>query len=591
MNTLSYPKNQSNQSNNADELILAEAQIRLKRTIPKYLKEGWILHPGILTIGQDAHGNPQKDFSPFLDFNRQNKIPDKRLILNSVDDLPPTANCVLGRHQVRGLLDIDDLTFFEKVKHLFPKPYRIVKTGKGLHWLYERTDTKNQLLTFGEFQNNGLGGFIPGSYHPVYKCFYEIQEEGISKEPITFNHIKDYLKSNTKNKKQNWEEGDRNNTLFRLICSDLEKTKGKNIPKIIETAIKKGLDWDEIKTTSKSATQRVLDKDIENLISDQIANKIDITKPKPFYGKILLDNEFNFFYGAQKLGKSRALIWIINEGLKKIKGEKNKCAIISTDNDPNQVLSPLLNAMGIGHRFLIPNPKIITKFGDNTPPKEKTSIFLNRIRSYLTNRPNVKCLLLDPLPRWIDWNKEQSASYMIDQLRDIAREFEICIVGVRNEGKNQQYDSKDRYKGSSAIGDTCRQVNRSLKCHKKSTLGKDHKEKTLVVYTELSSLFSDEAYLFKLVVMDDVAIPELIKKITEKVDAVKYLSSRESGNTLSSKIISFIQKKPEKGCTLDDLYHEFGEYYPEDTIKKCVYRNFDHKKVAGTTYIQLKSNK
>ena len=111
----------------------------------------------------------------------------------------------------------------------------------------------------------------------------------------------------------------------------------------------------------------------------------------------------------------------------------------------------------------------------------------------------------------------------------------------------------------------------------------------------MSSLYGESAHLFTLNIEKDgqheIAVPVYEKQITENIDTVKYLCSRESGQTLSNKIFHYLKHKPEKGCTLEDLYNEFGDLHEEKVIRNTVYRNFDNAKVAGTTYVQLKNNK
>lgn len=322
--------------------------------------------------------------------------------------------------------------------------------------------------------------------------------------------------------------------------------------------------------------------------------EIEPKKPVSFYEKTLLHHEFNFLYGAGKIGKTRGILFLIKKALE---NTKNKCAILSTENDSQYMLSPLFKNLKCSDCFISLNNKIIKQFiGQNTTNIEKTDQFLFRLRTHLTLNREVNCLLIDPLPRFIDWNNETLATYMIDGLREIAGELKICIIGVRNEGKNRTYETSALYKGSSSIGDNTRQVLRGLKCHRKSTLGKEFKgEKAFVIYTELSSLYGESAHLFTLKIekngQHEIAVPVYKKQIMENIDTVKYFCSRESGQTLSNKIFHYLKHKPEKGCTLEDLYNEFGDLHEEKVIRNTVYRNFDNAKVAGTTYVQLKNNK
>ena len=276
---------------------------------------------------------------------------------------------------------------------------------------------------------------------------------------------------------------------------------------------------------------------------------------------------------------------------------------MSTENDAGFMLSPLLKEMNCDDQFLILNDKLIKYFPKaNWSSQQKAEEFLKRIRDYLTLNKSIKCLeslLIDPLPRFIDWNKESSACFMIDGLRDIAKDFKICIIGVRNEGKNKNLDTSQGYKGSSSIGDNTRQVVRALKCHRRSSLGKAYKEKTFVLYTELSSLFGQEAYHFKLDIIDikghKIAVPVLINQLTENIDAVKYLCTRESGQTTRQKVMDFIEKQNPKRATLDDLKDHFEDTVNHKTLENLFHgenSKFDSKSIGGVTYyFPIESNK
>ena len=329
--------------------------------------------------------------------------------------------------------------------------------------------------------------------------------------------------------------------------------------------------------------------DPDLFIETQVKN-VEPKKPIPFYEGILLHNEFNFCYGSQKVGKSRGLFYLINEGLKKF--PKMQCGILSTDNDLHYMISAVLKKMKCSDKFVSLNPKLNTEFdSQKLSGREKIEIYLQRIEKLLLDKPHILVLLIDPIPRIADWNNEQNASLLCTGLRDIAKRLKRCIIGVRNEGKNQKYETKDAYKGSSAFGDDPRQINRGLSCHRRSALGKKcGKNKAFIIYSELSSLFGYCGFLFKLEIEDEIAIPRFVEKINYPKDIMKYLSSPESGKTLSNKIFHFIQNTATKGCTMDDIIEKFGEMHPRDTIEKTIYRNFDHKKISGTTYIQLKKS-
>ena len=359
----------------------------------------------------------------------------------------------------------------------------------------------------------------------------------------------------------------------------------------------KKTDFNDVQDSSiEKAKLLCLDPVEAKLFNLQNAEDVIPQTPVSFHENALLDHDFNFIYGATKIGKTRGLLLMLKEAMEKQSG---RCAILSTDNDEKTMLTPLLREMTCLPKFLILNTKLIKHFSKaGASGAEKIEIFFNRLHLLLSIEKNIRCLLIDPLPRFLDWNNETLASLMIDNLRDIAKMYKVSIHGVRNEGKNQNYETNALYKGSSAIGDNSRQVLRALKCHRRSAFAKEvnkgkGKEKCFVIYTELSSLYGEVGYLFKLEIVtakksgQKIAVPKLVKKLEENIDDIKYLCSKESGQTLANKIFAYIAKTPQKGCTLEDLYNEFGHIHQPKHIRDIVYRSFDNKKVSGITYVQL----
>ena len=58
--------------------------------------------------------------------------------------------------------------------------------------------------------------------------------------------------------KDDWKEGNRNNTLFKKVAMDMENNQGRNVPSIMDKAIKVGLSKSEVKKTAKSAAKTAL---------------------------------------------------------------------------------------------------------------------------------------------------------------------------------------------------------------------------------------------------------------------------------------------------------------------------------------------
>ena len=322
-----------------------------------------------------------------------------------------------------------------------------------------------------------------------------------------------------------------------------------------------------------------------------IYERVELTQrgfPMPFYRNLLLHHEFNFFFGSQKLGKTRALLLLICKAMQKLPNKR--CAILSTDNDINYMINPLLHHLKSQNKFIWINPEVIKKFKETASAIEKINTFLQRIRMFAEQCQFLECMLIDPLPRFLDWNNESMVNKLIDGLRVIAKQYKICMIGVRNEGKSKEYASTHLYKGSSAIADDSRQVIRAMACHPRSAFGKENeKNKSLIIYTELSSLNKDCGFLFKLEITEDnVAVPILIRELEHNIETIKYLCTPESGKSITSQIFKYIKNQPGGGCTLKDLYYNFKGIFKEVSIRKAVYRNFDTVKTDGDTFVQLK---
>ena len=378
------------------------------------------------------------------------------------------------------------------------------------------------------------------------------------------------------------------------LDNDKEKTHKTNIQdkRLITLCPEKKGDFNDLQNDANERIKLIVPPNELYLFITESFKNIPREKPFSFYKQILLHYEFNFCYGASKIGKTRALIYCIWQALRPT---QYQCAIISTENDKNKMFSPLFKNMECEKTFINVNDQIVKHFPKPTlTGAEKINIFSDRLRKYLSINTNIACLLLDPLPRFFDWNQETLATTMIDNLRDIARTTQTCIIGVRNEGKNTSYETEHRYKGSSGITDHTRQSIRALKCHPKSELGKEvGKFKSFVLYTELSSLYGEQAFLFKLKIEKDgeytTAVPEEIRAIKNDTETIKYLCTRESGKKLSSKIFTFINKTPEKTTTLQDLYDEFGDIYSEQVIRNCVHANFIVTHIGGISIVELKT--
>ena len=384
-------------------------------------------------------------------------------------------------------------------------------------------------------------------------------------------------------------------------------SKDKRVVFLIPEAIG---DWNDFQHNSLERAKLItLDKDRAKMMIPTKEKSIKIKQIVSFFSKFLLHFEFNFFFGDTKIGKTRCLIYLILKALLQKENKGKKCAILSTDNDPETTLGRLfmelrkltefkkIKDIEKTEFFDVMDSNLIRKINEMTDPtRGLIKLFLKNIDDYLAVNKDTICLLIDPLPTaFIDWNKETLAGLAIDGLRILAKKHKVCIIGVRNEGKNKEYETSQAYKGSSGIGDSSRQLNRALKVHPKSALGKDKEingKQAVALYTERSSLFGNEAFLFKLdITPDDFAVPIFVKMLDKNTEKVKYLCERKSGSTIASKIFHFINSQKSKGCSLDDLYEEFNGIHTEDSIRKVGKAHFDYIEKGKAIFFTLNSTK
>ena len=329
-----------------------------------------------------------------------------------------------------------------------------------------------------------------------------------------------------------------------------------------------------------------IQKEVNMSETIQLSEK-DIKKPEAFVTDFLLDHEFNFVGGPTKLGKSRALLAVLSDELKK---RKEIGLILSTENDQQTMMAPLLKELNAFDNFKFIKDEAAKHFPKTAQHgPEKALVFVNRIRNILEVN-KCRCLLIDPLPRFFDWNNEVTVTTFIDGLRGVAKETKTCIIGIRNDGKSKEYEDVHKTKGSSALADIARQILRAIPCHRRSAFGKENKGvKSFVLFTERSGLFKEVAFLFKMEVRKQngfsVAVPVKIKMLKESMETVKYFCTRESGQTARQKIVEYMEKQNPKRATLDELKDFFDETIPEKTIQNLLYgREFDSKSIGGITY-------
>lgn len=388
-----------------------EARRRLNENLPYWLKDGWTLNPVII-----KNVNNEK----ICKFLTESGMPgDTRLVVKSAKDLD-MCNALLGINEKYAILDIDDP---EKLKlpSDFPKPFLIVKTGKGYHLYFHNGDfTGSHKLSGGELQCKTMGVFMPGSYHPVVKRFYEVIEENQSTDKLFLKHIRLFLLKSSK-EKPHWTKGNRNNTLNNLIYADLSKNQGRNIPDIIETAKSSGLSKTEILNTSLSATNGALSNGIDPgpEYTKNAVSQITYLKKKEADFKINAEprlwlNEERIFiegrpnqctgdagvgkstfvreYGYKLWQKGKTVLlfcqeddekedispWLIDKGHKD--GDTLKNFHVFTDWEKHPVEETLKKFLHITNKFIVIDP-VHSLFKDITKPKECRTILMNIIKN------------------------------------------------------------------------------------------------------------------------------------------------------------------------------------------------------------------
>ena len=329
-----------------------------------------------------------------------------------------------------------------------------------------------------------------------------------------------------------------------------------------------------------------------------------------FLSGIFVHHEFNLVFGETKIGKSRVIMSLIHEAIEGLWSENKVCGIISSDNDAETTLAPLIKEMEWQKSFVILKDTRIYQFQDNVLYKTRCDFFVERMRNIMKNtNAQIEALFFDPLPRVVEWNNEQEAHYLVQKIRDFAKEYKICVIGTRNEGKTKTMADHVKVKGSTALTDDSRQILRVMQCetgsvlHKKivrkvEELGDKHeesKEATIgtLIYTERSSNFGRKARLFMLQIEDGMAKPIEIPLQNKNVEQLKYLATKKSGKGLKGRIDEMINNGKGKIKTAD-IYDELETMHSRVSIKTTLNRAencFESVVIGGIKYTKHKVSK
>ena len=278
---------------------------------------------------------------------------------------------------------------------------------------------------------------------------------------------------------------------------------------------------------------------------------------------LILDNAFNSLTGPTKSGKSRAILDIIFQYARK---HKVQVGIISTENDFECMLMHQIRVKAVEDYVKVVNPKIITTFKDGAKTAEMINEFLYRIKT-VVKRHQFKILLIDPMPRFMDWNKERQVTKLIEGLNDLCKELKCCIVGIRNDGKAEDHSQIHKSKGSSALEDISRVTIRAIPVHKRSSIGKEKEikgKKALILTSQFgNSLMKPEAKLFTIEVTEfndvqnnivNIPIACQQRKIEAwELDNIEFLCSIKSGLSVITQIVKVLTIHKE--LTMEEIYN------------------------------------
>ena len=230
----------------------------------------------------------------------------------------------------------------------------------------------------------------------------------------------------------------------------------------------------------------LVEEEIKSFEAYSVKPTKELKSPIQFVEGLLLDCFYNQVGGPTKVGKSLALYEMVINKMRNINMRRSKffkkVLIISTENDDEFMLNHQVEAKE-AHDFIhLINTKIITKFDEEDRVYQKIRKIIDRL-DYQLETHKYKAVIIDPMPKFIDWNKEPQVAELIERLNELAKKYECCIIGVRNDGKDETYEQIHRTKGTSAIEDTVRLVLRALKVHPKSIIGKKYPGHKALVFT------------------------------------------------------------------------------------------------------------
>ena len=378
--------------------------------------------------------------------------------------------------------------------------------------------------------------------------------------------------------------------LRETIKELFQKNEGRpnfDINMHLDDSLKVGLGKLVSKSNKNQEKEDFKKEEEDKTIETKNAKNTKAKRPIGFLHPALIHYDFNFIYGWRGIGKSRGVFYLIKEALKLYPDKL--CGVISIDNDLETMLAPLLKMMKCAEKFICFDAYEAYRFETQEfKTSEKILIFIERVKKMIERNPDMECLFFDPLPKFFNWNDEADVSLFIAEMRKIAREKKICLIGVRNEGKSDKMKTGDAYKGTSAIGDDFRVMMRALSCEEGSKLAKKVLEyakenpkieesprmKSFIVYTTKSSLFKETGFLFGLEIKNDVAVPFLVTETEDYGKRLEYLCTAESGKSLKSLIEQMIDNSEDGSVKLRDVYKKFEDIFDKDTILKSVKRNF-----------------
>ena len=363
-----------------------------------------------------------------------------------------------------------------------------------------------------------------------------------------------------------------------------------------------GVSRTQVEVAEHIVKNDLIEEEIKSFKPYSVQHTKHLESPVAFVDGLLLDCFYNQVGGPTKIGKSLGLYEIIIDKLRKINKRKTrhlrKGLIISTENSDKFMLNHQIEAKE-AHDFIdLIDTKIITKFEDEDRVSQKIDKIIARL-DYQLMTYKYKAMVIDPMPKFMDWNKEAQVSRFLEGLESLALKYECCIVGVRNDGKDETYGQVHRTKGTSAIEDTVRLLLRALPVHPKSIIGKKYpNNKSFILTSQYGNSLMSKPKAFVFIIETTVKcgaeIPIAIKKDEIEghlLSRLEFMTSLRSAKNDRQLIYYQIYKSP--GVAREQL-RDALPHLKDDSLKQSIKRLKDSnsiKEIEGCFFLESNNSK